>query len=92
VLELGRGGIPQIVMNQLYKPRRCRRRSASSCWRLVDRRPQVVDLKAMLTAFVGFRREIVTRRTKYDLTRAEERAHILPACARRSSSSTWSSA
>ena len=44
---------------------------------LVDRRPQVVNLKEMLEAFVRFRREIVTRRTRYDLARAEERAHIL---------------
>ena len=44
---------------------------------LVDRRPQVVNLKQMLEAFVRFRREIVTRRTRYDLARAEERAHIL---------------
>ena len=44
---------------------------------LVDRRPQVVNLKQMLEAFVKFRREIVTRRTRYDLARAEERAHIL---------------
>jgi DNA gyrase subunit A len=44
---------------------------------LVDRRPQVVNLKQMLEAFVKFRREVVTRRTRYDLARAEERAHIL---------------
>src|SRR5256886_442300 len=44
---------------------------------LVDRRPQVVNLKEMLDAFVRFRREIATRRTRFDLTRAEERAHIL---------------
>ena len=44
---------------------------------LVGRRPQVVNLRQMLQEFVAFRREIVTRRTKYDLARAEERAHIL---------------
>jgi len=43
----------------------------------VGRRPQVVTLKQMLQEFIGFRREVVTRRTKYDLARAEERAHIL---------------
>jgi len=43
----------------------------------VARRPQVVNLRQMLQEFVAFRREIVTRRTKYDLARAEERAHIL---------------
>src|SRR3984893_706933 len=44
---------------------------------LVGRRPQVVTLKQMLTEFISFRREVVTRRTKYDLARAEEKAHIL---------------
>src|SRR5439155_24348727 len=44
---------------------------------LVERRPQVVKLREMLEAFVRFRREIVTRRTRYDLARAEERAHVL---------------
>jgi len=44
---------------------------------LVDRRPQVVNLKQMLEAFIKFRREVVTRRTRYDLARAEEREHIL---------------
>src|SRR5216110_2288091 len=44
---------------------------------LVGRRPQVVTLKQMLTEFITFRREVVTRRTKYDLARAEEKAHIL---------------
>ena len=77
VLELGRGGIPQIVMNQLYKHTQMQTTFGIIMLALVDRRPQVVDLKAMLTAFVSFRREIVTRRTKYDLARAEERAHIL---------------
>ena len=44
---------------------------------LVGRRPQVVNLKQMLEEFIDFRREVVTRRTRYDLARAEERAHIL---------------
>jgi DNA gyrase subunit A len=77
VLELGRGGIPQIVMNQLYKHTQMQTTFGIIMLALVDRRPQVVDLRKMLSAFVSFRREIVTRRTKYDLARAEERAHIL---------------
>jgi len=44
---------------------------------LVDRRPQIVNLKTALEAFVRFRRDVVTRRTRYELARAEERAHIL---------------
>src|SRR5947209_7986839 len=77
VLELGRGGIPQIVMNQLYKHTQMQTTFGIIMLALVDRRPQVVDLKQMLEAFVRFRREIVTRRTRFDLARAEERAHIL---------------
>src|SRR5438477_11254243 len=77
VLELGRGGIPQIVMNQLYKHTQMQTTFGIIMLALVDRRPQIVNLKTMLEAFVRFRREIVTRRTRYDLARAEERAHIL---------------
>jgi DNA gyrase subunit A len=77
VLELGRGEIPQIVINQLYKHTQMQTTFGIIMLALVDRRPQVVNLKQMLEAFVRFRREIVTRRTRYDLARAEERAHIL---------------
>ncbi len=77
VLELGRGEIPQIAMNQLYKHTQMQTSFGIIMLALVDRRPQVVNLKEMLEAFVRFRREIVTRRTRYDLARAEERAHIL---------------
>src|SRR5256884_158757 len=77
VLELGRGEIPQIVMNQLYKHTQMQTTFGIIMLALVDRRPQIVNLKEMLDAFVRFRREIVTRRTRYDLTRAEERAQLL---------------
>jgi DNA gyrase subunit A len=77
VLELGRGEIPQIVLNQLYKNTQMQTSFGIIMLALVDRRPQVVNLKQMLEAFIAFRREIVTRRTRYDLARAEERAHIL---------------
>ncbi|MGH7335404.1 MAG: DNA gyrase subunit A, partial [Candidatus Rokuibacteriota bacterium] len=77
VMELGRGEIPQIILNQLYKHTQMQTTFGIIMLALVDRRPQVVNLKQMLEAFVKFRREIVTRRTRYDLARAEERAHIL---------------
>jgi DNA gyrase subunit A len=77
VLELGRGEIPQIVLNQLYKHTQMQTTFGIIMLALVDRRPQVVNLKEMLEAFVKFRREVVTRRTRFDLARAEERAHIL---------------
>jgi DNA gyrase subunit A len=77
VLELGRGEIPQIILNQLYKHTQMQTSFGIIMLALVDRRPQVINLKQMLEAFVKFRREVVTRRTRYDLARAEERAHIL---------------
>ena len=77
VLELGRGEMPQIVINQLYKHTQMQTTFGVIMLALVARRPQVVNLKQMLQEFVVFRREVVTRRTKYDLARAEERAHIL---------------
>jgi DNA gyrase subunit A len=77
VLELGRGELPQIVMNQLYKHTPMQSTFGIIMLALVGRRPQVVNLKQMLQEFVTFRREVVTRRTKYDLARAEEKAHIL---------------
>jgi DNA gyrase subunit A len=77
VLELGRGEIPQIVLNQLYKHTQMQTSFGIIMLALVERRPQVVPLREMLEAFLRFRREIVTRRTRFDLARAEEKAHIL---------------
>jgi DNA gyrase subunit A len=77
VLELARGEIPQIILNQLYKHTQMQTSFGIIMLALVGRRPQVVNLKEMLEAFVRFRREVVTRRTRYELARAEERAHIL---------------
>jgi DNA gyrase subunit A len=77
VIELSRGEIPQIIMNQLYKHTQMQTTFGIIMLALVDRRPQVVNLKEMLEAFIRFRRDVVTRRTRYDLARAEEREHIL---------------
>jgi DNA gyrase subunit A len=77
VLEIGRGEIPQIILNQLYKHTQMQTTFGIIMLALVDRRPQIVNLKTALEAFIKFRREVVTRRTRYDLARAEERAHIL---------------
>ena len=77
VLELGRGEMAQIVINQLYKHTQMQTTFGVIMLALVGRRPQVVNLKQMLQEFIAFRREVVTRRTRYDLARAEERAHIL---------------
>ncbi|MFQ5897152.1 MAG: DNA gyrase subunit A [Candidatus Methylomirabilia bacterium] len=77
VLELSRGEIPQIVLNQLYKHTALQSTFGVNMVALVDRRPQLVTLKEMLEAFIRFRREVVTRRARYDLARAEHRAHVL---------------
>jgi DNA gyrase subunit A len=77
VLELGRGEIAQIVLNQLYKHTAMQATFGVIMLALVGRRPQVVTLREMLDHFIGFRREVVLRRTRYDLARAEERAHLL---------------
>src|SRR5439155_863637 len=77
VQELGRGEIPEIVINQLYKHTQMQTTFGIIMLALVGLRTQVVTLKQMLTEFISFRREVVTRRTKYDLARAEEKAHIL---------------
>ena len=77
VLELGRGDMPDIILNQLYKHTQMQTTFGIIMLALVDRRPQIVNLKQMLEAFIKFRREVVTRRTRYELARAEEREHIL---------------
>ncbi|HVQ75534.1 MAG TPA: DNA gyrase subunit A [Candidatus Binatia bacterium] len=77
VLELSRGEMPQILINQLYKHTQMQTTFGVIMLALVGRRPQVVTLKQMLQEFIQFRREVVTRRTQYDLARAEEKAHIL---------------
>ena len=77
VLELGKGEIAPIVLNQLYKHTAMQSTFGVIMLALVGRRPQVVTLREMLDHFIAFRREVVLRRTRYDLARAEERAHIL---------------
>jgi DNA gyrase subunit A len=77
VLELGKGEIAAIVLNQLYKHTAMQSTFGVIMLALVGRRPQVVTLREMLDHFIAFRREVVVRRTRFDLARAEERAHVL---------------
>jgi DNA gyrase subunit A len=77
VMELSRGEIAQIILNQLYKHTAMQDTFGVNMLALVNKRPQVVTLKEMLAHFIEFRREVIVRRTRYDLARAEERAHIL---------------
>ena len=77
VIELKRNEIPLVVLNNLYKHSQLQTTFGVIMLALVNNRPEVLNLKQILTAFVEHRREVVVRRTAYDLRKAEERAHIL---------------
>ena len=77
VFELKRDAIPNVVLNKLYKFTALQSSFSINNICLVDGRPRMVNLKDMISAFVAFRHEVVVRRTKFDLRKAEERAHIL---------------
>ncbi|MBN1882722.1 MAG: DNA gyrase subunit A [Deltaproteobacteria bacterium] len=77
VIELKKDVIPTIVLNQLYKTTPMETTFGIIMLSIVGGRPRILALKEMLLYFVEHRREVVTRRTRYDLARAEERAHIL---------------
>jgi len=77
VMELKRGEIPQILVNQLYKHTPMQSTFGVIMLALVHNRPELLNLKEILEAFIDHRREVVVRRTAYDLRKAEERAHIL---------------
>jgi len=77
VIELKRDANDQVVLNQLYKHTQMETTFGIIMLSLVDGRPRVLGLKAMLNAFIEHRKEIITRRTRYELAKAKERAHIL---------------
>ncbi len=77
VYELKRDSIPNVVLNKLYKYTQLQSSFSVNNIALVDGRPQLLNLKEMIHHFVEHRHEVVVRRTKYDLKKAEERAHIL---------------
>jgi DNA gyrase subunit A len=77
VVELRRDAVPQVVLNKLYKLTPMQSSFGITFLAIVDNQPRVLTLKEMLDHFLGFRREVVVRRTRFDLARAEERAHIL---------------
>src|ERR671925_401932 len=78
VIELKRGGDPaQVVLNQLYKRTSMQTSFGINMVALVDGVPRTLSLKALIQHYVGHQREVVTRRTQYELRRAEARAHIL---------------
>lgn len=77
VYELKRDSIPNVVLNKLYKYTALQSSFPVNNIALVKGRPEVLNLKDMIHYFVEHRHEVVIRRTKYDLRKAEERAHIL---------------
>ena len=71
VIELKRDAVPQIVLNKLYKMTQLQMSFGIISIAIVDGQPQVLNLKQMLEAFVEFRREVVRRRTEFDLRKAQ---------------------
>jgi DNA gyrase subunit A len=77
VVELKRDAMADVVLNQLYRFTPLQTTFGANMVALDGNRPQTMNLKDLLTLFVGFREQVVTRRTKYLLTKARDRAHIL---------------
>lgn len=77
VIELKRGEVPEVVLNNLYQQTAMQSVFGINTVALLDGRPRCLNLKELLAAFIDHRREVVTRRTLYDLRKARERAHIL---------------
>ena len=77
VYILKRDAIPNIVLNKLYKYTQLQSSFSVNNIALVNGRPMLLNLKEMIKYFVDHRHDVVVRRTKYDLRKAEERAHIL---------------
>jgi DNA gyrase subunit A len=77
VIEVKRGDIPLVVLNNLYKHTQLQTTFGVIMLALVQNRPEVLNLKQILESFLDHRREVVVRRTAYELRKAEERAHIL---------------
>ncbi|NMY52333.1 DNA gyrase subunit A [Pseudomonas sp. WS 5011] len=77
VIELRRGEVPEVVLNNLYAQTQMQCVFGINVVALIDGQPKVLNLKDMLEAFILHRREVVTRRTVFELRKARERGHIL---------------
>jgi DNA gyrase subunit A len=77
VIELKRGEVPEVILNHLYKQTQLQDTFGMNMVALVDGRPRLLNLKEMLECFLLHRREVVTRRTVFELRKARERGHIL---------------
>ncbi|RAS38129.1 DNA gyrase subunit A [Paraburkholderia bryophila] len=77
VIELKRGEVPEVVLNNLYKATQLQDTFGMNMVALVDGQPKLLNLKEMLSCFLSHRREVLTRRTVYELRKARERGHVL---------------
>jgi DNA gyrase subunit A len=77
VIELRRGEVPEVVLNNLYKQTQLQDTFGINMVALVDGQPRLCNLKQLLEIFLEHRREVVTRRTVYELRKARERGHVL---------------
>ncbi len=77
VVELKRDAVAQVIINQLYKHTDLQTSYGINNVAIVRGRPKTLNVKDLIAEFIGFRMEVVTRRTAYELRKAEERAHIL---------------
>lgn len=91
VLELRKDAVPLVIQNQLYKYTPCQQTFGVNMVALVNGRPRTLTLKELMRHYLDHRHEVVTRRTRFELRKAEERAHILEASRSRSITSTSSS-
>ena len=77
VIQLKRGEVPEVVLNNLYKHTQLQTTFGIIMLAIVEGRPRVLTLLELLEYFVEFRREVIRRRTEFELRKAEARAHIL---------------
>ncbi|MFT6393988.1 MAG: DNA gyrase subunit A [Methylophilaceae bacterium] len=77
VIELKRGEVPEVVLNNLYKQTQLQDTFGMNMVALLDGQPQLLNLKQILEAFLRHRREVITRRTVFELKKARNRGHVL---------------
>ncbi|HVL08229.1 MAG TPA: DNA gyrase subunit A [Burkholderiaceae bacterium] len=77
VIELKRGEVPEVVLNNLYKLTQLQDTFGMNMVALVDGQPRLLNLRQMLECFLSHRREVITRRTVFELRKARERGHVL---------------
>jgi DNA gyrase subunit A len=77
VIELKRGEVPEVVLNNLYKQTQLQDTFGMNMVALIDGQPRLCNLKTLIEVFLDHRREVVTRRTVYELRKARERGHVL---------------